>query len=45
MACTSGCRTQEHKSWGECVRAKGVSTKAGETTKASFPARTKKENK
>lgn len=22
MACSSGCKTQDHASWGECVRAK-----------------------
>lgn len=22
--CSSSCKTQDHKSWGECVRAKGL---------------------
>lgn len=30
--CTSGCRTQDHKSWGECMRAKGVTTSGLEST-------------
>ncbi len=24
MSCTSGCLSQDHESWGECVRAKGL---------------------
>lgn len=24
MACSSSCKTQDHASWGECVRAKGL---------------------
>lgn len=24
MACTSSCRTQDHASWGECVRSKNL---------------------
>lgn len=24
MACTSGCATQDHTSWGECMRAKSL---------------------
>ena len=24
MACSSSCQTQDHKTWGECVRAKGL---------------------
>jgi len=24
--CTSGCLTQDHSSWGECVRAKNLQT-------------------
>lgn len=26
MACTSSCRTQDHATWGECVRAKNLKT-------------------
>lgn len=26
MACTSSCPTQDHASWGECVRAKHLNT-------------------
>jgi len=24
LPCSSNCRTQDHKSWGECVRSKGL---------------------
>jgi len=24
MACSSGCPTQDHATWGECVRSKGL---------------------
>lgn len=24
MSCRSGCRTQDHASWGECARASGL---------------------
>lgn len=24
MSCSSACPTQDHKSWGECVRSKGL---------------------
>lgn len=24
MTCSSGCATQNHSSWGECVRSKGL---------------------
>lgn len=24
MGCSSSCPTQDHKSWGECVRSKGL---------------------
>lgn len=28
MPCTSSCRTQDHESWGACVRAKNLRTQA-----------------
>ena len=28
MACSSSCRTQDHESWGACVRAKNLRTPA-----------------
>lgn len=28
MACSSSCRTQDHESWGACVRAKNLRTTA-----------------
>ena len=30
MACRSGCRTQDHKSWGECLRASNLQLNAGD---------------
>jgi hypothetical protein len=30
MACTSGCRTRDHASYGECLRSKAVRTPAME---------------
>jgi len=30
MACRSGCRTQDHKSWGECLRSSNLQLNAGE---------------
>lgn len=32
MACTSGCTTKNHRSWGECVRAKGLTVSGLEST-------------
>jgi hypothetical protein len=37
MACATSCTTQDHRTYGECLRSKGLSTAAGETTKASGP--------
>lgn len=37
--CTSSCKTGGHKTYGECLRSKGLSTASGETTKASGPTR------
>lgn len=28
MACSSGCPTQDHDSWGACIRAKNLRTNA-----------------
>jgi len=39
MACATSCTTQDHATYGECLRSKGLSTLAGETTKASGPTR------
>lgn len=33
--CRSGCVTQDHLSWGECVRAARIGTGKGETTKST----------
>ena len=45
MACASTCATQDHPSYGACLRSKSISTRAGETTKASFPAPSPKDPK
>lgn len=36
MACASSCRTQDHKSYGECLRSKNVAATGLETTSPSF---------
>lgn len=36
MACASSCRTQDHRTYGECVRSKGIATTGLETTSPSF---------
>lgn len=30
MACRSGCPTQDHGSWGDCVRASNIGMNAGD---------------
>lgn len=30
MACRSGCPTQDHASWGECLRASNIQMNAGD---------------
>lgn len=37
--CTSSCREGGHRSYGECLRAKGLSTAAGDTTRMSSPTK------
>lgn len=37
MSCASTCATRDHSSYGECLRAKRLTTLAGETTGPSFP--------
>lgn len=36
MACASSCKTQDHSSYGECLRSKRVATTGLETTHPSF---------
>ena len=36
MACASSCRTQDHASYGECLRSKRVATTGLESTNPSF---------
>lgn len=36
MACASSCKTQDHASYGECLRSKRVATTGLETTNPSF---------
>lgn len=37
--CTSSCKTGNHATYGECLRAKGLSTASGDTTKSSPPTK------
>lgn len=39
MACATSCKTQDHRSYGECLRSKGLATAAGETTRFSGPTK------
>lgn len=32
MACSSSCPSQDHESWGECVRDKGLAIAAVDST-------------
>ena len=36
MSCASSCKTQDHSSYGECLRSKRVATTGLETTNPSF---------
>lgn len=36
MACASSCKTQDHATYGECMRSKNVATTGLETTNPSF---------
>lgn len=36
MACASSCKTQDHASYGECLRSKRVATTGLESTNPSF---------
>lgn len=46
MSCASSCKTQDHNSYGECLRSKRVATTGLETTNPSFATdRQKKWNK
>lgn len=36
MSCSSGCKTQNHASYGECMRAKHLATTGLESTNPSF---------
>lgn len=36
MACASSCKTQDHDSYGACLRAKNVATTGLESTNPSF---------
>lgn len=46
MACASSCKSQDHASYGECLRSKGIAAVALESTNPSFALnRQKKWNK
>ena len=36
MACTSGCPTKDHRSYGACLRSKGIATTGLESTGPGF---------
>lgn len=36
MACASSCRSQDHKSYGECLRSQGLAVTGLESTSPSF---------
>lgn len=36
MACASSCKTQDHATYGECLRSKNVATTGLESTSPSF---------
>lgn len=36
MSCSSGCKTKDHKSYGECMRAKSLAATGLESTNPSF---------
>lgn len=36
MACSSSCPTQDHESWGECVRSKGLAIAAVDSTSNGY---------
>ena len=41
MACTTGCPTQDHRSYGECLRSKHIATTGLESTGNGIPSREK----
>lgn len=43
MACASSCKSGDHATYGECLRAKRIATAAGETTRPSFPPKEPKQ--
>lgn len=43
MTCTSGCKTQDHASWGECLRAKNIHTNALTLTDLDWQRRADKD--
>lgn len=45
MACSSSCKTQDHKSYGECLRSKNLKTAYMQDWKGSDATRQKKADK
>lgn len=35
MACRTGCPTQDHENWGECLRASGLQISTGDANNAA----------
>lgn len=44
MACRTGCPTQDHESWGDCLRASNISMNAGDAKSGVAAPRKKVEN-
>lgn len=42
MACTSGCPTQDHGSYGHCLRSKGIAVTALESTGPGYSRESQK---
>lgn len=45
MSCSSSCRTQDHATWGECVRAKGLKVAYAQSQKGADATAQKKADK
>jgi hypothetical protein len=45
MACSSSCKTQDHKSYGECLRSKNLKTAYMQEWKGADATRQKKADK
>ena len=44
MACRTGCRTQDHTSWGDCLRASNIQMNAGDAAATKAMSKSKWNN-